>query len=117
MVRGDVESGSKAVMNTSIWVLPAHQWRRATYLSGSSDSFWQKVEAFVPEAEIPAKPLSLVPEVLPEEADLIPPSSVLHFRMERGDIHSCFVNYEATSHAPVHWRDWVEAVLGNPDSM
>ncbi|KAE9446280.1 hypothetical protein C3L33_21820, partial [Rhododendron williamsianum] len=57
------------------------------------------------------------PEVLPEEAVLIPPSSVLHFRVEGGDIPSCFVNYEATSQAPVHWRDWVEAVLGNPNSV
>ncbi|KAG5530690.1 hypothetical protein RHGRI_025602 [Rhododendron griersonianum] len=63
MVRDDVESGSKAVMNTSIRVLPAHEWRRATYLGGSSDSFWRKAEAFVPEAEILAEPFSLV-EVL-----------------------------------------------------
>ncbi|KAF7152139.1 hypothetical protein RHSIM_Rhsim01G0163500 [Rhododendron simsii] len=41
--------------------------------------------------------LSLVLEVLPEEANLIPPYTVLHFRVERGDILSCFVNFEATS--------------------
>lgn len=104
-------------MQTSIQVLPADEWRRAPYLGGSSDSFWQKAEAFVLEAEIPAEPLSLVPEVLPEEVDLIPPSSVLRFRVERRDIPSCFINYEATSQAPVHWRDRVEVVLANPDSM
>ncbi|KAE9453015.1 hypothetical protein C3L33_15111, partial [Rhododendron williamsianum] len=92
MVRDDVESGSKDIMQTSIRVLPADEWRQAPYLGGSSDSFWRKAEAFVPEPEI-------------------------SFRVERGDIPSCFVNYESTSQAPVHWRDWVEAVLANPDSV
>ncbi|KAF7132948.1 hypothetical protein RHSIM_Rhsim09G0080200 [Rhododendron simsii] len=78
-----------------------------------SDSFWRKVEAFVIETEILEEPLSLVPEVSPEEADLIPPSSILRFRVERGDVPSCFVNYEAVSQAPVHWHDWVESVLSN----
>lgn len=55
--------------------------------------------------------------MLPEDADLIPPSSVLRFQVERGDIPSCFINYKATFQAPVHWRDWVEAVLANPDSV
>ncbi|KAG5525346.1 hypothetical protein RHGRI_031876 [Rhododendron griersonianum] len=117
MVRDDVEQGSKAVLQTSIRELPAGEWRRAPYLGGSTDSFWRKAEAFVPETDITGEPLSLVPEVSPEEADLIPPCSVLRFRVERGDIPSCFVNYEAVSQAPVHWGDWVEAVLGNPESV
>ncbi|KAG5540965.1 hypothetical protein RHGRI_021003 [Rhododendron griersonianum] len=111
MVRDDVEQGSKAVLQTSIRALPADEWRRAPYLGGSSDSFWRKAQAFVPETEIPEEPLSLVPEVPHEEADLIPPSSVLRFRVERGDIPCCFVNYEAVSQAPAHWGDWVESVL------
>ncbi|KAF7146474.1 hypothetical protein RHSIM_Rhsim04G0141600 [Rhododendron simsii] len=65
--------------------------------------------------EIPEEPLSLVPEVSPEEADLIPPSSILRFRVERGDVPSCFVNCEAVSQAPIQWRDWAESVLNNPD--
>ncbi|KAG5531172.1 hypothetical protein RHGRI_025958 [Rhododendron griersonianum] len=117
MVRDDVEQGSKAVLQTSIRELPAGEWRRTPYLGGSTDSFWRKAEAFVPETDITGEPLSLVPEVSPEEADLIPPCSVLRFRVERGDIPSCFVNYEAVSQAPVHWGDWVEAVLGNPESV
>ncbi|KAG5563729.1 hypothetical protein RHGRI_000060 [Rhododendron griersonianum] len=117
MVRDDVEQGSKAVLQTSIRELPAGEWRRAPYLGGSTDSFWRKAEAFVPETDITEEPLSLVPEVSPEEADLIPPCSVLRFRVERGDIPSCFVNYEAVSQAPVHWGDWVEAILGNPESV
>ncbi|KAG5532032.1 hypothetical protein RHGRI_026601 [Rhododendron griersonianum] len=117
MVRDDVEQGSKAVLQTSIRELPAGEWRRAPYLGGSTDSFWRKAEAFVPETDITGEPLSLVPEVSPEEADLIPPCSVLRFRVERGDIPSCFVNYEAVSQAPVHWGDWVEAILGNPESV
>ncbi|KAE9445482.1 hypothetical protein C3L33_22621, partial [Rhododendron williamsianum] len=114
MVRDDVEQGSKAVLQTSIRALPADEWRRVTYLGGSSDSFWRKAEAFVPETEIPEEPLSLVPEVPHEEADLIPPSSVLRFRVERGDIPCCFVNYEAVSQAPAHWGDWVESILDDP---
>ncbi|KAG5528020.1 hypothetical protein RHGRI_028826 [Rhododendron griersonianum] len=117
MVRDDVEQGSKAALQTSIRELPAGEWRRAPYLGGSTDSFWRKAEAFVPETDITEEPLSLVPEVSPEEADLIPPCSVLRFRVERGDIPSCFVNYEAVSQAPVHWGDWVEAILGNPESV
>ncbi|KAG5540484.1 hypothetical protein RHGRI_020633 [Rhododendron griersonianum] len=117
MVRDDVEQGSKAVLQTSIRELPAGEWRRAPYLGGSTDSFWQKVEAFVPETDITEEPLSLVPEVSSEEADLIPPCSVMRFRVERGDIPSCFVNYEAVSQVPVHWGDWVEAILGNPESV
>ncbi|KAF7119646.1 hypothetical protein RHSIM_Rhsim13G0080700 [Rhododendron simsii] len=54
---------------------------------------------------------------MPKEADLIPFSSVLRVRVERGDIPSCFINYEATSQAPVHWRDLVEVVLVNPNSV
>ncbi|KAG5542165.1 hypothetical protein RHGRI_021881 [Rhododendron griersonianum] len=92
MVRDDVEQGSKAVLQTSIRELPAGEWRRAPYLGASTDSFWRKAEAFVPETDITEEPLSFVPEVSPEEADLIPPSSVLRFRVERGDIPSCFVN-------------------------
>ncbi|KAG5528266.1 hypothetical protein RHGRI_029067 [Rhododendron griersonianum] len=68
MVKDDMESGSKAIMQTSIRVLPANEWRRVPYLGGSS--------------------LSLVPKVLPEEA------SVLRFRVERGDVPSCFINYD-----------------------
>lgn len=79
MVRDDVETVSNAIIQTSIRVLPANEWRRAPYLGGSSYSFWRKAEAFVPETELPAELLSLVPEVLPEEADLIPPSPVLRF--------------------------------------
>ncbi|KAG5552148.1 hypothetical protein RHGRI_010300 [Rhododendron griersonianum] len=111
MVRDDIEQGSKAILQTSILALPADEWLRVPYLGGSSDSFWRKAEAFVPETEIPEEPLSLVPEVPHEEADLIPPSSVLRFRVERGDIPCCFVNYEAVSQAPTHWGDWVESVL------
>ncbi|KAE9444973.1 hypothetical protein C3L33_23129, partial [Rhododendron williamsianum] len=97
--------------------LPADEWRRAPYLGGSSDSFWRKAEAFVPETEIPEEPLSLVPEVPHEDADLIPPSSVLRFRVERGDIPCYFVNYEAVSQAPAHWGGWVESVLDDPASV
>ncbi|KAG5564755.1 hypothetical protein RHGRI_000830 [Rhododendron griersonianum] len=112
MVRDDTEQGSKAIMQTSIRALLADEWRRAPYLGGTSDSFWRKAEAFVPEIEIPEE----VPEVPHEEADLIPPSSVLRFRVERGDI-PCFVNYEAVSQAPAHWGDWVESVLSSQDSV
>ncbi|KAE9444962.1 hypothetical protein C3L33_23140, partial [Rhododendron williamsianum] len=62
MVRDEVEQGSKAILQTSIRALPADEWRRAPYLGGSSDSFWRRAEAFVPETEIPEEPLSLVPE-------------------------------------------------------
>ncbi|KAG5553173.1 hypothetical protein RHGRI_011143 [Rhododendron griersonianum] len=117
MVRDDVEQGSKAILQTSIRALPADEWLRAPYLDGSSDSFWRKAEAFVSETEIPEEPLSLVPEVPHEEADLIPPSSVLRFRVERGDVPNCFVNYEAVSQAPAHWGDWVESVLEDPASV
>ncbi|KAG5524671.1 hypothetical protein RHGRI_031372 [Rhododendron griersonianum] len=117
MVRDDVEQGSKAVLQNSIRELPAGEWRWEPYLGGSTDSFWRKAEALVPETDITEEPLSLVPEVSPEEADLIPPCSVLRFRVERGDIPSCFVNYEAVSQAPVHWGDWVVAILGNPESV
>ncbi|KAG5524667.1 hypothetical protein RHGRI_031368 [Rhododendron griersonianum] len=117
MVRDDVEQRSKAILQTSIRALPADEWRRAPYLGSSSDSFWRKAEAFVPETEIPEEPLSLVPEVPHEEADLIPPFSVLRFRVERGDIPCCFVNYEAVSQAPAHWGDWVESVLDDPASV
>ncbi|KAG5565734.1 hypothetical protein RHGRI_001600 [Rhododendron griersonianum] len=78
MVRDDMEQGSKAIMQTSIRALPADEWHWASYLGGTSDSFWRRAEAFVPETEIPGEPLSLVPEVSHEEADLIPPS-VLRF--------------------------------------
>ncbi|KAG5564753.1 hypothetical protein RHGRI_000828 [Rhododendron griersonianum] len=101
----------------SIRALPADEWRRAPYLGGTSDSFWRKAEAFVPKTEIPKEPPSLVPEVPHEEADLIPLSSVLRFRVERGDIPYCFVNYEAVSQTPAHWGDWVESVLSSPDSV
>ncbi|KAG5524136.1 hypothetical protein RHGRI_030958 [Rhododendron griersonianum] len=104
-------------MQTSIRALPADEWLRAPYHGGSSDSFWRKAEAFVPETEIPEEPLSLVPEVPHEEADLIPPSSVLRFRVERGDVPCCFINYEAISQAPAHWGDWVESVLEDPASV
>ncbi|KAF7131932.1 hypothetical protein RHSIM_Rhsim09G0061600 [Rhododendron simsii] len=117
MVRDDMESVSKAIMHASIRVLPADEWRQEPYLGSSGDSFWRKAEAFVPETEISAEPLSLVPEVPPEEADLIPPCFVLQFRVERGDIPSYFINYEATSQALVYWHDWIEAVLVNPDSV
>ncbi|KAG5536632.1 hypothetical protein RHGRI_024155 [Rhododendron griersonianum] len=113
----DVEQGSKAILQTSIRALPADEWLRAPYLGGSSDLFWRKAEAFVPETEIPEEPLSLVPEVPHEEADLIPPSSILRFRVERGDVPCCFVNYEAVSQAPAHWGNWVESVLEDPASM
>ncbi|KAG5561577.1 hypothetical protein RHGRI_004580 [Rhododendron griersonianum] len=117
MVRDDVEQGRIADLH------PRASGRRVApgpisrQLGGSTDSFWRKAEAFVPETDITEEPLSLVPEVSPEEADLIPPCSVLRFRVERGDIPSCFVNYEAVSQAPVHWGDWVEAILGNPESV
>ncbi|KAF7116967.1 hypothetical protein RHSIM_RhsimUnG0008800 [Rhododendron simsii] len=115
MVRDDMEQGSKAILQTSIRALPADEWRRAPYLGGSSDSFWRRAEAFVPETDISEDPLLLTPEVTHEEADLIIPSSVLRFRVERGDIPYCFVNYEAVSQAPAHWGDWVESVLSSPD--
>ncbi|KAF7153493.1 hypothetical protein RHSIM_Rhsim01G0166800 [Rhododendron simsii] len=115
MVRDDMEQGSKAILQTSIRALPADEWRRAPYLGGSSDSFWRRAEAFVPETDISEDPLLLTPEVTHEEADLIIPSSVLRFRVERGDIPCCFVNYEAVSQAPAHWGDWVESVLSSPD--
>ncbi|KAG5557745.1 hypothetical protein RHGRI_007862 [Rhododendron griersonianum] len=117
MVIDDVEQGSKAILQTSLRALPADEWLWAPYLGGSSDSFWRKAEAFVPETEIPEEPLSLVPEVPHEEADLIPPSSVLRFRVERGDVLCCFINYEAVSQAPAHWGDWVESVLEDPASV
>ncbi|KAF7126366.1 hypothetical protein RHSIM_Rhsim11G0176600 [Rhododendron simsii] len=115
MARDDMEQGSKAILQTSIRALPADEWRRAPYLGGSSDSFWRRAEAFVPETDISEDPLLLTPEVTHEEADLIIPSSVLRFRVERGDIPCCFVNYEAVSQAPAHWGDWVESVLSSPD--
>ncbi|KAF7146582.1 hypothetical protein RHSIM_Rhsim04G0055800 [Rhododendron simsii] len=115
MVRDDMEQGSKAILQTSIRALPADEWRRAPYLGGPSDSFWRRAEAFVPETDISEDPLLLTPEVTHEEADLIIPSSVLRFRVERGDIPCCFVNYEAVSQAPAHWGDWVESVLSNTD--
>ncbi|KAF7150326.1 hypothetical protein RHSIM_Rhsim02G0134500 [Rhododendron simsii] len=62
MVRDDVEQGSKAILQTSIRAHPADEWRRAPYFGGSSDSFWRKAEAFIPEAEISKDPLSLAPE-------------------------------------------------------
>ncbi|KAF7131957.1 hypothetical protein RHSIM_Rhsim09G0062400 [Rhododendron simsii] len=117
MVRDDMESGSKAIMHASIRVLPVDQWCQAPYLGSSGDSFWRKAEAFVAETEISAEPLSLVPEVPPEEADLIPHCFVLQFRVERGDIPSYFINYEATTQAPVYWHDWIEVDLANPDSV
>ncbi|KAI8530262.1 hypothetical protein RHMOL_Rhmol11G0042900 [Rhododendron molle] len=95
--------------------LPADEWHWASFLGGPGDSFWRKVVSFVPETEIPKEPLFLVPEVSHEEADLVPSSSVLRLQVERKDIPSCFINYEAVSQAPVHWSDWVESVLGNPD--
>ncbi|KAF7151917.1 hypothetical protein RHSIM_Rhsim02G0094500 [Rhododendron simsii] len=115
MVRDDMEQGSKAILQTSIQALPADEWRRAPYLGGPSDSFWRRAEAFVPETDISEDPLLLTPEVTHEEADLIIPSSVLRFRVERGDIPCCFVNYEAVSQAPAHWGDWVESVLSSPN--
>ncbi|KAF7124018.1 hypothetical protein RHSIM_Rhsim12G0101900 [Rhododendron simsii] len=115
MARDDMEQGSKAIMHTPIRALPADEWRRAPYLGGPSDSFWREAEAFVPETDIPEDPLFLTPEVTHDEADLIIPSSVLRFRVERGDIPYCFVNYEAVSQAPAHWGDWVESVLSNTD--
>ncbi|KAF7121522.1 hypothetical protein RHSIM_Rhsim13G0108400 [Rhododendron simsii] len=74
-----------------------------------------RLSAFVSEMDISEEPLSLTPKAAHEEADLIPPSSILRFRMERGDVPCCFVNYEAVSHSPAHWSDWVESVLSNPD--
>ncbi|KAE9447684.1 hypothetical protein C3L33_20418, partial [Rhododendron williamsianum] len=71
MVRDDMEQGSKAIMQTSIRTLPADEWRRAPYLSGTSDSFWRKAEAFVPETEIPEEPLSLVSEVSAHLSDWV----------------------------------------------
>ncbi|KAF7144111.1 hypothetical protein RHSIM_Rhsim05G0166900 [Rhododendron simsii] len=115
MARDDMEQGSKAIMHTPIRALPADEWRRAPYPSGPSDSFWSEAEAFVPETDIPEDPLFLTPEVTHDEANLIIPSSVLRFRVERGDIPYCFVNYEAVSQAPAHWGDWVESVLSNTD--
>ncbi|KAF7154654.1 hypothetical protein RHSIM_Rhsim01G0082600 [Rhododendron simsii] len=102
-------------MHTPIRALPADEWRRAPYLGGPSDSFWREAEAFVPETDIPEDPLFLTPEVTHDEADLIIPSSVLRFRVERGDIPYCFVNYVAVSQAPARWGDWVESVLSNTD--
>ncbi|KAF7130558.1 hypothetical protein RHSIM_Rhsim10G0033900 [Rhododendron simsii] len=115
MARDDMEQGSKAIMHTPIRALPADEWRRAPYLGGPSDSFWREAEAFVPETDIPEDPLFLTPEVTHDEAVLIIPSSVLRFRVERGDIPYYFVNYEAVSQAPAHWGDWVESVLSSPD--
>ncbi|KAF7151002.1 hypothetical protein RHSIM_Rhsim02G0154000 [Rhododendron simsii] len=115
MVRDDVEPGSKAIIQTSIRVLPADEWRRVLYFGGPSDSFWRRAEAFIPETDISEDPLSLIFELTHEEADLIPHSSVLRFRVERGDITCCFINYEAVSQAPAYWSDWVESVLSNPN--
>ncbi|KAF7113508.1 hypothetical protein RHSIM_RhsimUnG0116700 [Rhododendron simsii] len=117
MVKDDMEQGSKAILQTFIRALPADEWRRALYFGGPSDSFWRKAEAFVPKTDISEDSLSLIPEMTHEEADLIPPSSVLRFRVERGDIPYCFVNYEAVSQAPAHWSNWVESVLSNPDFL
>ncbi|KAF7152396.1 hypothetical protein RHSIM_Rhsim01G0166900 [Rhododendron simsii] len=103
MVRDDVEQGSKAIMQTSIRALLADEWRRAPYVGGLSNSFWRKAEVFILEIEISEDPLSLVPEVTHEEADLIPPSSVSRFQVERGGIPCCFVNYEAVATGATGW--------------
>lgn len=60
-------------------------------------------------------PLLIDPEVSVEDADMIPPCSIIRFGSESGDFHFTTAYFESTSQVPSYWKDWVDAIVGVPE--
>ncbi|KAH7858895.1 hypothetical protein Vadar_029158 [Vaccinium darrowii] len=112
MTRGEQVAGGRATVQGGP-VPPSDQWRRAPYFHGKSDPFWEKVESYDPVGSELDDVLCIRPEVSVEDGEMVPPSSVLRLRMERGDFPYSSVQYSALSAPPAGWHEWVEDVVGD----
>ncbi|KAF7112839.1 hypothetical protein RHSIM_RhsimUnG0187300 [Rhododendron simsii] len=75
------------------------------------DPFWTAVGEYQPTSTALSDPLLITPEAPIESADLVPPSSVLRLRVERGDFPHLETCFNVGCSPPIDWPAWVDDVL------
>ncbi|KAF5933453.1 hypothetical protein HYC85_029624 [Camellia sinensis] len=93
-------------------VSPASEWRKSPYF-GRKDPFWQAVTSTTSLLSPKGAPLFLTEDTDSGHEALISPSSVLRFRIERGDFPYCYPQFKAFSNPPFGWQEWVDDVLSD----
>lgn len=113
MARDDTDNGSSPAMDSDA-VPPPDQWRRAPYLRSINDPFWTTVGEYQPIGAALNDPLLIAREAPIESADLVPPSSILRLRVERGDFPHSETRFNVGGSPPTDWPTWVDGVMEVP---
>ncbi|GMP35321.1 hypothetical protein CsSME_00007800 [Camellia sinensis var. sinensis] len=93
-------------------VPPASEWRKSPYF-GRKDPFWRAATSTTSLLSPKGAPLCLTEDTDSGHEALISPSSVLRFRIERGDFPYCYPQFKAFSNPPFGWQEWVDDVLSD----
>ncbi|KAI8535890.1 hypothetical protein RHMOL_Rhmol10G0209900 [Rhododendron molle] len=87
------------------------QWRRAPYVQTVCDPFWALVEAYPAKGAPVANPTFFTTPTDLGQAELVNPSSILHLRIERGDLPYTECRFGPQASPPIDWAEWVDEIV------
>ncbi|KAI8535892.1 hypothetical protein RHMOL_Rhmol10G0210100 [Rhododendron molle] len=104
---------SMAARNTIVEVAvpTTDQWKRAPYVQTVGDPFWALVEAYPAKGAPVANPTFFTAPTDLGHAELVNPSSILHLRIERGDLPYTKCHFGPQASPPIDWAEWVDEIV------